>query len=459
MLEPRIRELLRDACRSARQQGLNAEFSFHRERSSLIRLANSAVALSTSEELTRLDVSVQDGRKVGAYTLLADIVSKDQLAACLARARENCAAALPKDYDPIFGTVQEGADDSRGFDPALEALAPEAKAALCAEVIGKVGPRGGYSFSGSWSTGSTEVYYATTANDNKAYRRLTDGRLALVLKHQDKKWELQVEKSQQRAGEFTAGDVIAGFDSMLPLYDSQPGYKTAVGRQRVLFGPQAVAQLAGLSIWGGFSGRGWEEKRTFTSQNKPGDKLFSDLVSIYDDPADPHVFSMPFDFNGNRRRRFAIVEQGVFKALCYDSPTAAKYGRKPTGHDLMAWDLVFATGAGPTGLEAALELAGDALYIPHLHYIHMPDQAKGIFTGSSRFNARRVEGGRFTAPLLSSRVTDSIPNVLSHVIAVSSRAVSQNESSTYDRRAPEAYSVPEWLLCDEVRISDVADSF
>lgn len=459
MLEPRIRDLILACRKEARQQGLNAEFNFHRERSGLVRLGNSAVALSTAEELARLDVSVQDGRKVGSFSLLADVSSLDQLRDALKAAVENCRAALPKDYDPFFGVIEEPTDDTRGFDPELESLSPQTKTELCAAVIAKVRPGGNYDFSGSWSTGSTEMYHVTTANDHESYRKLTDGRLVLVLKHQDKKWELQVEKSQKKAGEFTAKDVASEFECLLPIYEGAPGYRTAVGRQRVLFGPQAAASLLGLSIWSGFNGRAWEEKRTFTAASKPGDKLFSDQISIFDDPANPDVFSMPFDFNGHRRRRFVVVEQGVFKGLFYNSAAAAKYGRKPTGHDLTSWDLVLAPGKGTPGLEAARQLAGDALYIPHLHYIHMPDPTQGMFTGSSRFNALRIQGGKFVAPLLSSRVTDTIPSVFNHVVALSSRSVTHNDSATYDRRSPEACSVPEWLLCDEVRISDVADSF
>jgi predicted Zn-dependent protease len=83
MLEKRIRDLLFDARANARKQGLEAEFNFHRERSSLIRLGNSSVALSTFEELSRLDVTVQQGRKSGSYSLTSDITSPDQLAETL----------------------------------------------------------------------------------------------------------------------------------------------------------------------------------------------------------------------------------------------------------------------------------------------------------------------------------------------------------------------------------------
>ena len=45
MLTARLRELLCAARDEARAQGINAEFCLHRERSGLIRLGNSAVAL------------------------------------------------------------------------------------------------------------------------------------------------------------------------------------------------------------------------------------------------------------------------------------------------------------------------------------------------------------------------------------------------------------------------------
>ncbi|MFO7676696.1 MAG: metallopeptidase TldD-related protein [bacterium] len=459
MIDNKTRELITRARDEARKAGLNVELQLHREQSSLIRLGNSSVALSTHEELTRLDVSAQDGRKVGSFSLTAEIVSADQLREAVGHAVENCRAALPKDYDPIFGAVEEAVDDSSGYDPALETLSPEAKTELCAAVIKAVKPRGRYDFSGSWSTGSAEMYYTTTANDRECYRRLTDGRFVLVLKEQDRKWELQVELTQKKAGAFAADEVIARFDALLPVYEKNQGHAAAPGRQRVLFGEQAIAQLVSLAIWGGFIGRSWEEKRSWTAGNKPGDKILADAITITDDPTNLHVFGMPFDFSGRRRRPFPIVERGVLRGLFYDSATAARYGRQPTGHDLGSSDIVLATGDGPAGLEAARQFAGDALYIPHLHYIHMPDPTKGLFTGSSRFNAMLIKGGKFTAPLFSTRVTDTSPSVFNNVVAMSSLAVAQNESGTYGRRTPEAMAVPEWLLCDNVRISDVADSF
>ena len=459
MLEARLRDIVCAARDEARAQGIDAELFLHRERSGLVRLGNSSVALCTSEELTRLTITVQQGRRVGAFALTADLTAIEQVRAAIMRAREFCAASPEMDYQPIFGEVEETIDDEHGCDPALADYAPQAKTALCAEVIETLKAEGAYDFSGSWSSGVTEFYYTSIANDREAYRCLTDGKLVLVLKDQASKWELSVEQTGAQAGVFSAAAAIAEFRALQPIYSAQPGYRTPLGAMRVIFGPQAIAELCTLAVWSGFSGRGWEEGRAFTSGKPFGEQIFSPLVTLKDDPEARNVFGMPFDGKGKRRRTFTLAEQGAFQGLMYGAATAAKYGKAPTGHDLENADLVLATGDAPADLAAGLALAGDALYIPFLHYTHMPDPSRGLFTGSSRFNALRVEQGAFSAPLCSTRVTDTIPNVLSHVQAISSHSVPVNLSTTYGPRAPVEVSVPEYLICDEVRISDVADTF
>jgi predicted Zn-dependent protease len=458
MLEVRIRQLLIDLRQHARGQGINAELYLHRERSNLVRLGNSAVALSTAEHITRLTINVLDGRREGGFNLTEDITSQDQLRTALDRAVALCRQSPDKDYDPIFGQVQEAVDDTRNYDPQLEELAPKAKAEFCARVIEKLKPRGNYDFSGSWSTGSSEIYYTTTANDKECYRRLSDGRLMLVLQSQDRKWELLSEQGGKGTQPYSADAMIAEFDALLPLYEKATPVKPATGHQRIVFGPQAIALLGQFTVWLGCNGLAWEEKRSFTTKNKIGDRIFNEHVTLIDDPDDPNVYGLLFDFSGFRRRRFPLVEQGILRGIMYGAFAAAKHHKPMTGHT-GGFDLKVGTGAGPAGLKAGLELAGDALYIPHLHYGRPVDPPRGLFTGSSRFNARRVEQGRFTAPLLSSRVTDTLTNVLSNVVAVSSQSLLFEMSNTYGARYPDAVNVPEYMICDNVRISDVADSF
>jgi predicted Zn-dependent protease len=459
MLETRIRDLLCAARDEARRKGIQAEFLFWRERASLIRLAASAVALSTYEDLSRLDIEVFEGRRKGAYGLTEDITSLDQLRSALDKALAKCRASLELEYQPIFGRIEKTIDDDTGFDPAMDRLAPEAKADVCARVVSAIKPRGNYDFSGSWTSGTTEVYFTTTANDNEAYRRLTDSTLQFVLKEQAKRWETWVQRTARTAAGIDARDFIGEFEQLLPVYEKNQPYRPELGKHRVMFGPDAVATIITMGTYIGFAARGWEEKQSFTADRKPGDRVFASPVTLRDDPFHPDVFRMSFDTKGFARKPYVIVENGIMRGLLYDSLTAAKYGKAQTGHENGPADLVLDPGQGPAGLEAGRKLAGNALYIPQLHYVHIPDYSKGQLTASSRFNAMRIQDGEFTAPLLSSRMLDTVPNLFSNVVAMSSKSVLMDTSSSYDRRFPRARGVPEYVICDNVHINDVAESF
>ncbi|MCP4162453.1 MAG: hypothetical protein GY760_20475 [Deltaproteobacteria bacterium] len=102
---------------------------------------------------------------------------------------------------------------------------------------------------------------------------------------------------------------------------------------------------------------------------------------------------------------------------------------------------------------------GRILYIPALHYLNLPNPNKGIFTGSSRFNALLIEDGEIISPILSSRITDTFQSVLNSVRKISSESVSVNLSNTYGRRFPVAYSVPSYIISEGIKITDCAESF
>ncbi|MCD4848115.1 MAG: hypothetical protein K8R76_07990, partial [Candidatus Aegiribacteria sp.] len=132
---------------------------------------------------------------------------------------------------------------------------------------------------------------------------------------------------------------------------------------------------------------------------------------------------------------------------------------EPTGHNTRSPGIVLNTGDGfEYPLEAVKDM-GRVLYIPALHYMNLPSRSKGIFTGSSRFNALLVEDGKVISPIFSTRITDSFQNVLGNVKVISSVSESVNGSNTYGRRMPVAVSVPSYIVAEGVKITDCADSF
>ncbi len=457
MLDANIRKILMQVRDEAADDGIQATLKLHHEKSHLMRIGNNSVSLNTSENLMRLDVEVTEGKKQGSQTYLGAIKDVDMIRGILNAAKDKARMASPKTYDPIPDEVEITISEDNQFDQELSDIDPSVKAGAYREIIESLG--GQYNFSGSWSSGSIEVYLLTTANRNEVYHRGTDQLFSVVLKHPQAKWELTDNQTGWRALDFSVEKTIDVLSKLIPVYEENDGFRVEPGEYTVIFGPSAVSEIIGMAVFTGLAGRGWEEKQSWTTKYKPGEKILGDEISIVDDPTNPETFMFGFDMSGRKRDIFPLVEDGELMNLMYDSATAAKYGKKPTGHNIGSTSIVMDTGFGPPDPLEAVRDMGKVLYIPALHYMNIPSRSKGLFTGSSRFNAVLVEDGKITSPIFSSRVTDSFQNVLGNVKVISSVSESVNESNTYERRAPVAMSVPSYIITEGVKITDSANSF
>lgn len=457
MLDKRTRDAIRQVRDEAAKKGLSASFGLHREASHLMRIGNSSVSLSTSERLTRLDVRVVDGRREGTHTHMTEVTSAEVVRSALEIAVAKAAAAAEKDYQPMLERVERTIDEQPQLDPELAGLNPAKKAEGYSAVFEGAGEE--YNYSGSWSSGKTEIYLTSTANENEAYHSGTDQKFSVVLKHPEQKWELQHGQTGWRADQFDPQRSIESFRRYLPVFLKNGGMRVEEGEYTVIFGAEALADICSMAAFTGFSGRMWEEKLGWTSGREIGDRVAGENITIVDDPSSDLTFRMGFDMGGLVRKPFTVVENGEIRNLFYDMGTAAKYGREPTGHDTGSPSMVLRHGDGPSNPLKAVGGMGRVLHIPALHYMNMPNMSKGIFTGSSRFSATMVEEGGILAPIFSTRVTDSFEKILSSVRALSSKAVSQNQSNTYSRRSPRAMEVPSYAVVEGVRITDCADSF
>lgn len=457
MLEDNVRDILMAARDSAADRGITATLALHREQSHLMRIGNNSVSLNTSEALARLDVEATNGRRQGTHTLLGQIDSLATVQGALDLAVAKSLVAKEKDYQPLPNVVETAIDEHMQFDNSLAQLDPTVKADAYRQIIGEVGDS--YNFSGSWSSGVTEQYLVTTANRNEAWHLGTDQLFSVVLKHPERKWEISHYQTGWRASDFAVDETIAYFRSLLPLFEQTDGFQVEPGDYTVIFGPEAISGIVAMATYTGLIGRGWEEKMGWTAHNQPGEAILGSNITLVDDPANDDTYRFGFDLGGRQRRCFPLVENGKLVQLMYDSSTAAKYGKAPTGHDGASPSVVVKTGDGPADPLAAVKGMGRVLYIPALHYMNLPNRSKGIFTGSSRFGAVLVEDGRMVSPIFSSRVTDTFQNVLGNVKVIAANAVSINESSTYGRRSPVATSVPAYMVVAGVKITDCAESF
>jgi len=455
MIDKKTCEAILQVRDSARSKNIKAFFTMHREKSHLLRIGNNSVSLNTSTDLTRLDVEVIDGHREGSYSVMTDISNPAVVENALQAAVEKATVATAKEYKPFEPIVEKTIKQMDQYDPSLEEIDPVTKVETYRDIIDDNGDN--YNYSGSWSSGSTEIFLAGTANENTAWRKGTDQQFSCVLKDPVHKWELANFQTGWQAGAVTANNAISDFKHILPVFRA-PGIKVEPGEYTVVFGSQALADILRMLMWTGLNGKSYEEKMGWTTDKSIGDQILSENVTIVDDPSNMDTFGFSFDMKGMARGFFPFVEEGRMVNLFYDIDTAGKYKRKPTPHNDSA-SLVMRPGEGPENPLEAVRNMGRVLFIPALHYVHIPNPSKGLFTGSSRFSALLLENGEMKAPILSSRITDTFQNVFGNVELISSAGVSVNSSSTYDRRMPQATSVPSYMVSSEVKVTDSADSF
>lgn len=454
MLSAKIREMVMEARDRAADRGLVASIQLHSENSHLMRIGNNSVSLNTSEALTRLDIEVISGRKKGTHTNMGTIAGSEELFQMILAVAEKAENSGIMDYKPVLPVIERNIHKSDQYDPLLENLDPSAKEQVYSGIIAGCGKN--YNYSGSWSSGSTETFLVTTANRNTAHILLTDQQFTCVLKHPDRMWELADWQTGWKAGDVTVEKAVSSFKELLPVYENNEGLRVEPGSYKVVLGSQAVGDLLGMAVWTGCAGRTWEMKMGWTAGNSIGDEILHRSVTIMDDPGDENVFSNPLSDSGMITKPVPMVENGKLASLMYDRNTASMYGKEATPN---AGCLVMAPGHGPESVAEAVKNQQTVLYIPAIHYMNMPNMSRGIFTGSSRFSAVLLKNGKVAGPIFSSRITDSFQNIFGKILDMSARAVSVNTSSTYGRRNPTAVSVPSWLLVDDVKITDCADSF
>ncbi|MBI3745404.1 MAG: TldD/PmbA family protein, partial [Chloroflexi bacterium] len=159
---------------------------------------------------------------------------------------------------------------------------------------------------------------------------------------------------------------------------------------------------------------------------EPGKRIGSDLVSVVDDGADPLGSPMAFDFEGVRKQRVVLLEQGVCRDVVYDAQTAARAGRRSTGHALPApnpygpFPINMVMAAGTTSREDLIGGLDRGLLVTRFHYTNPVHPKLALITGMTRDGTFLVEGGKLVGPVRNLRFTQSYLDALAAVSAVGS---------------------------------------
>ena len=192
------------------------------------------------------------------------------------------------------------------------------------------------------------------------------------------------------------------------------------GEYPVVLKPYAVCDLIGTLGWIGLNALSVQEKRSFMT-NQIGKRVASPLVTIWDDGRDLRGLPAPFDFEGIPRQRVSLIEEGIARGVVYDLDTAAREGRKSTGHGLPApntWGPmpahIFMAG-GEASLEDLVNSVDSGLLVTRFHYTVPIHEKRTVTTGMTRDGTFWIENGEIAYPVKNLRFTQSYIGALNSV--------------------------------------------
>jgi predicted Zn-dependent protease len=397
------------------QGATEAEALVMAEDSALTRFANSEIHQNVAETNINVNLRFAVGRRVGvASTGRTDDEGLRRLAENAAAIARNVAeledwGGLPEPT-PILDV--EGA-----FAAATAEATPEFRAAAVRSVIAAADDAEVTAY-GSFATGTETIAVANTRGI-RARQERTSSQLITVHMAPDG-GSGYAEATSVDAG--TIDGAALGREAAAKARATSAAAGIEPGDYPVVLEEYAVIDILDMLGYLGFSALAVQEGRSFV---EPGRSVGSELVSMWDDGADPAGMPMAFDYEGVAKQRVELLDRGACRDVVYDAQTAARDGRESTGHGLPApnaygpFPINMVMAAGDTPRDELVAGLDRGLLVTRFHYTNPVHPKLAIVTGMTRDGTFLVEGGKIVGPVRNLRFTQSYLGALAGVTAVS----------------------------------------
>ena len=274
---------------------------------------------------------------------------------------------------------------------------------------------------------------------------------------------MTAEQSAQKKADLDPAALHEELAFLVNHYQSDSPKQIPLGSYDIVFGSAATADLINYMNWIGFNGGSVKRGFSFLAEDKVGQKVFSDKITLVDDPNRLETYPFKRDYTGMVRKPFPLFEKGVFQGFTWYQDDADEFGAKGTGHTVGHKSLVLVGGDKKvSSLEELVKQPreGDILYIPFLHYMGIVNPSKGIVTGSSRFGALLLKKDGSVVVPYNVRITHSLLDLFGDKVAwLSKETVPYNTSQSYGARNPTTIIIPKFLRVNNLEISHSNSSY
>lgn len=393
------------------------EILFVGDQRGLTRYANSAIHQNVYETNQKICFRTVSEKRIG-------IASTNSLEpADLKRALDNSLEiAMNQPENSHFPGLPKPAKyrQLRTYDEKTAKFGPRDRAMAVKKVIAAASKKG-FTAAGAFSSGAGEIA-VLNSKGVRSYQPITSASINLIVMSPTSSGyasglSRRIDKIDFKK---VAATAVAKCDLAQNPQPIEPGDYT------VLLEPAAVASLMEWMSYIGFDPKTFHEQTSFLS-GKIGQKITSNLISVYDDAYDHSSVAFPFDFEGVPKKKVFLINKGVAKGVVYDSLWAARFKTKSTGHALFPGES--GTGALPLNLGVApgqtpraklMEQVKKGVLITRFHYINgYIDPPHAVMTGMTRDGTFLIEKGKIRCGLKNMRFTDGMLRAFGSAIAVS----------------------------------------
>jgi PmbA protein len=393
-------------------QADQAELVFLGEDLSLTRFAENVIHQNMARMDHTLMARVVLGKKVGVA--VTNSIEDENIKKVIKDAEE---IARNQQEDPDFVSLPASslALEVKSFSPKTSEYSPSERAKGIENAVRRCKSQN-LSGTGAFQT-ETDVTCVVNSLGTKQYFQETKAQFSLTASSEDSAsgWaqsydqdvkKIDIENIAQRA-------IFKAILSSNPI-------ELPPGKYTVILEEAAVASLLLFLGFLGFGAKTFTQGRSFMA-GKIGEKITGDNITIVEDPYDPVMNGMPFDYEGVVKKKVPLIENGVAKGVVYNSYYANKAGVESTGHALPPnntfgpYPKNMVMAPGNSNLEEMVSSTEKGILITHFWYINYMNPMRTMVTGTTRDGTFLIEDGKIKSAVKNMRIGQSILEAFSNV--------------------------------------------
>ncbi len=440
------------------EKGVDGQLTYRGEVSHLLRCAVSQVSLNVSEASQTLYVELQQGKRAASGSYKGSIENIDQIKNVIDTVYSSIDSTPEVDFlKPMEPIAQDVKVPAKEIDSNVEDIDSKVMVSIFEKAAERF-KNDKVHVSGAFSAGSADYAVINTKSPEPLYHKGTDYNVEVVLQmlEADKK-ELRAAYTGEDLSTYNEQEVLDHLEHILRLKQETQREDLKPGKYKVVFGADAFGELVSMFGYLSLSGESFEYQTGMLQKDKHklGDKIFSEKLTMVDDPnRDDVLYARHFGMNGIKRDAFPLIENGVLKNFYYSDKKTCDRFNKTVNNDAGVGSVKILNGDGVDTFKELINNSSEpVIYIPFIHYMNITNAPKGEITGTSRFGTFLIENGEVKHHLYNLRINDSLHNILSQINWLSKGTTHVNTSNTYGLRNPSSIACPSFVCVDDVYIS------